>query len=516
MQDRKKTQQVDQEIALVVRVILPGDTIDLDPLEELQGLAETAGAVVISGLVQKREKPDPATYLGKGKVNELVQLVEFHAADVVIFDNDLSPAQNRNLEQALQVKVLDRTELILDIFATHAQTYESRLAVELAQLEYALPRLKRMWTHLSRLKMGVGMRGPGEKQLETDRRLVEKRIHDLKTDLKKVEKRKERQVASRRGTMTVSLVGYTNAGKSTLMNSLTDADVLAEDKLFATLDTRTRRWSLPKWGPVLLSDTVGFIRDLPHSLIASFKATLEETRQADLLLHVADASNPNVIDQIHAVYGVLQEIGIEEKDTLLILNKVDDINDISTLDSVLNRYPNAVPVSAKTKLGFEKMHSVVSDALSRSFQNVDIEMSVGNGKLLAYLAAKGEILSTQYSEDMVKVHCRLPQKYLGKIDPTDTIITPHSPAGWLNEDEEQGAEDADSNPAGNEIEQSFAADSDMELSVKPEPPKYPPVLESTNEVDSGKENGSIINPIRTMVDGVNPTDPTLPIDDVSS
>jgi GTP-binding protein HflX len=300
------------------------------------------------------------------------------------------------------------------------------------------------------------------------------------------------------------------------MNSLTDADVLAEDKLFATLDTRTRRWSLPKWGPVLLSDTVGFIRDLPHSLIASFKATLEETRQADLLLHVADASNPNVIDQIHAVYGVLQEIGIEEKDTLLILNKVDDINDISTLDSVLNRYPNAVPVSAKTKLGFEKMHSVVSDALSRSFQNVDIEMSVGNGKLLAYLAAKGEILSTQYSEDMVKVHCRLPQKYLGKIDPTDTIVTPHSPAGWLNEDEEQSAEDADSNPAGNEIEQSFAADSDMELSVKPEPPKYPPVLESTNEVDSGKENGSIINPIRTMVDGVNPTDPTLPIDDVSS
>ncbi len=432
MQDRKRAQQVEQEIAIVVRVALPSDPVDFDPLEEVQGLAETAGGIVVAGLVQRREKPDTATYLGKGKVEELKQLVEFHAADVVIFDNDLSPAQNRNLEVGLEIKVLDRTELILDIFATHAQTYESRLAVELAQLEYSLPRLKRMWTHLSRLKMGVGMRGPGEKQLETDRRLVEKRIHDLKTELGKVEKRKERQVASRKGTMTVSLVGYTNAGKSTLMNSLTDAAVLAEDKLFATLDTRTRRWSLPNWGPVLLSDTVGFIRDLPHSLIASFKATLEETRQADLLLHVADASNPKVSDQISSVYDVLQEIGIEEKDTLLILNKVDQVESIANLEAVLKRYPNAVPVSAKTKIGFEKLHSVVSDALSRSFQDVDIEMSVSNGKLLAYVAAKGEILSTQYGEDMVKVHCRIPQKYLGRIDPTDTIITPHCPAGWIS------------------------------------------------------------------------------------
>ncbi len=426
MQDRKKSQQVDHEIAIVVRLVLPDDLIELDPLEEVQGLAETAGAIVMAGLVQKRDKPDPATFLGKGKVDELLRLVEFHAADVVIFDNDLSPAQNRNLEQHLNIKVLDRTELILDIFATHAQTYESRLAVELAQLEYSLPRLKRMWTHLSRLKMGVGMRGPGEKQLETDRRLVEKRIHDLKSELRKVEDRKERQVSSRHGTMTVSLVGYTNAGKSTLMNALTDAEVLAEDKLFATLDTRTRRWQLPKWGPVLLSDTVGFIRDLPHSLIASFKATLEETRQADLLLHVADASNPKVMDQIQSVFGVLQEIGVDEKDTLLILNKVDQIQDFSQLDAILNRYPNAVPVSAKSQTGFEKLHEVVSDALSRSFRNVDIETSVSNGKLLAYLADKGEILSTQYGEETVKVHCRLPQKYLGKIDSADAIVSPHS------------------------------------------------------------------------------------------
>ena len=432
MLDRKRAQAVEKEVAVLVRVILPGDhfdtdRIDADPLNELEGLAKTAGAFVASGLVQRREKPNSATYLGKGKVDELVTLVDFHAADIVVFDNDLSPAQTRNLEQALKVKVLDRTELILDIFATNAQTYESRLAVELAQLEYSLPRLKRMWTHLSRLKMGVGMRGPGEKQLEVDRRLVEKRIHDLKTELSKIEKRKEIQVRSRRGMMTVSLVGYTNAGKSTLMNALTEADVLAQDKLFATLDTRTRKWQLPNWGPVLLSDTVGFIRDLPHRLIASFKATLEETRQADLLLHVADASSDSVQDQISAVFDVLSEIGIEEKDTLLILNKVDRLDSDRKLNAILKRYPNAVPISAKTNDGFERLATVVSDALSRSFRNVDIEMSVNNGKLLAYLAAKGEVLSTQYSEDKISVHCRIPQKYLGRINDEDVVIHPHKP-----------------------------------------------------------------------------------------
>lgn len=437
MLDRKRAQAVDTEVAVLARIILPNDhfdtdRIDADPLDELQGLAETSGAVVAGGLVQRRTKPDAATYLGKGKVEELERLVEFHAADVVIFDNDLSPAQTRNLEQRLKVKVLDRTELILDIFATHAQTYESRLAVELAQLEYSLPRLKRMWTHLSRLKMGVGMRGPGEKQLEVDRRLVEKRIHDLKQELAKVEKRKERQVNSRRGMMSVSLIGYTNAGKSTLMNALTDAKVLAQDKLFATLDTRTRRWQLPSWGPVLLSDTVGFIRDLPHRLIASFKATLEETRQADLLLHVADGSSPSVFDQINAVYEVLEELDIKEKDTLLIINKCDQLPTVSTLDVILRRFPNAVPVSAITGEGFERLHKVVSKALSRSFRNVDIEMPIDNGKLLAYLAAKGEILSTQYGEDKVTVHCRIPQKYLGRINDSDIVVTPHGKVDGVN------------------------------------------------------------------------------------
>ena len=235
-------------------------------------------------------------------------------ADVVIFDNDLSPGQTRNLEKALDLKVLDRTELILDIFASRAQTAQARLAVELAQLEYSMPRLKRLWTHLSRQKKGVGLRGPGETQLEEDRRLVENKIKDLKKQLDAIERRKRQEVAGRRDVMTVSLVGYTNAGKSTLLNTLTGSDVFVQDALFATLDTRTRRWQLPGWGPVLLSDTVGFIRDLPHHLIESFKATLEEARQAHLLLHVADGSNPAVYEQISAAYGSwLEEIGIDRE-----------------------------------------------------------------------------------------------------------------------------------------------------------------------------------------------------------
>ena len=263
------------ERAVLVSVILDDQgSYHEDPLEELNDLAESAGAVVVGRLTQRRTAPDIATYLGKGKVDELKLLVEAHEADIVVFDNNLNPGQTRNLEKALGVKVLDRTELILDIFAGRARTHEARLAVELAQLEYSLPRLKRMWTHLSRIKMGIGMRGPGEKQLEVDRRLAEKKIYDLRTELQSIERRKERQVATRSDRKTVSLCGYTNAGKSTLLNALTGADEYAKDQLFATLDTRTRRWHLPGWGPVLLSDTVGFIRDLPHQLVAGFKATL--------------------------------------------------------------------------------------------------------------------------------------------------------------------------------------------------------------------------------------------------
>jgi GTP-binding protein HflX len=393
-------------------------------LNELAGLVETAGAEVVGRLTQHRATPDQKTYLGKGKLEQLERMVRATDADAVVFDNDLSPAQIRNLEQALDIKVLDRTEVILDIFSTRAQTHEARLAVELAQLEYALPRLKRLWTHLSRIKAGVGMRGPGEKQLETDRRLVERRIVELRGDLDKVLRRKEREVAARADRMTVSLVGYTNAGKSTLLNTLTGSDEVAVDKLFATLDTRTRRWQLPDWGPVLLSDTVGFIRDLPHRLIASFKATLEEARRADLLLHVADASNPAALGQIAAVYSVLEELGIREKDTILVLNQIDRIREPGLLEGLKFRYPSAIPVSARTGLGLSRLAGAVSDSLTQHFLDVDVETDVANGRLLAYLAEHGEILSRTYTGERVSIHCRLPSKYVGRIRPEEAVIRP--------------------------------------------------------------------------------------------
>jgi GTP-binding protein HflX len=425
MRDRPRLTGAEPERAILVGVLLEPPVDPEHPLAELGGLAATAGTTVVGEVVQRRDHPDQTTYLGKGKVKELEGLVDHHDADVVIFDNDLSPAQTRNLERALDVKVLDRSEVILDIFAARARTHESRLAVELAQLEYSLPRLKRMWTHLSRLKMGVGMRGPGEKQLEVDRRLVEKRIHDLKTELATIHGRRERQVAARGDRMTVSLVGYTNAGKSTLLNALTGSAELAADKLFATLDTRTRRWRLPGWGPVLLSDTVGFIRDLPHRLIASFKATLEETIQADLLLHVADASSPLVDAQIAAVRGVLTELAVEDKDTILVLNKIDRLPDAAARERLLARYPHAVPISARSGTGLAELARSASGALGRSFRDVDIETDAGNGRLLAWLGRHGEVLSRHFTDDRVTIHCRLPAAALGRIDPREATAMPH-------------------------------------------------------------------------------------------
>ena len=422
MTELNRADGVASEAAFLVGVLPTDCHLAGQPLDELEGLAIAAGTTVVGHLTQRRDRPDPATYLGKGKVEQLKALAAAADADVVVFDNDLAPAQTRNLEKALELKVIDRTELILDIFAGRARTHESRLAVELAQLEYAMPRLKRMWTHLSRQKKGVGLRGPGEQQLEVDRRLVERRISDLRGQLKVIHARKQREVAGRRDTRTVSLVGYTNAGKSTLLNALTGADVFTDDALFATLDTRTRRWQLPGWGPVLLSDTVGFIRDLPHHLIASFKATLEEAHQADLLLHVADASNPAAGDQISAAYNVLEEIGIRAKDTLLVISKIDAAESRPRVDGLLNRYPNAIPISARSGTGLQRLASAVSDALSRAFLDVEVETGVDNGRLMAYLAAHGEVLSKRFNSSRVVVHCRIPQQYLGRIDEEGTTV----------------------------------------------------------------------------------------------
>jgi GTP-binding protein HflX len=414
---------VHQERAYLVSVALPERPwISSDPLEELRGLTTTAGAIVVGGLVQRRLNVIPATYIGKGKLAELQQQVKASDADVIIFDNDLSPGQVRNLEKATEVKVLDRSELILDIFATRARSMEARLQVELAQLEYSLPRLRRMWTHLSRYTGGIGLRGPGETQLEEDRRLVGQRIRDLRNRLAEVQARKEREVRSREEELTVSLVGYTNAGKSTLMNTLTGAGVHVEDRLFSTLDTRTRQWHLKEWGRVLLSDTVGFIRELPHHLIASFKATLEEARQARLLLHVVDASNPAAEEQIKAVDLVLQELGCRDKPTLLVFNKIDRLPDRSFLDVLMKRHPRAVAVSAAAGQGLDALRDAVIEALSADFADTEIDMDAGNGRVLAYLAAHAEVYRQNYHDNRVTVRCYLPRHLVHHIQEPDVHI----------------------------------------------------------------------------------------------
>jgi len=411
-----RTTSVARESAILVGIYLDGEGKGHSLLDELAGLAEAAGVRELGRIVQRRRRPEGATYIGSGKLAELKEQVDAADANVVIFDNNLAPSQTKNLETELKVKVLDRTELILDIFASRAQTSEARLAVELAQLEYSMPRLKRMWTHLERQGVGgVGLRGPGEKQLEVDRRLAQKRILDLKSELRLIHQRRQREVAARKTSRTLSLVGYTNAGKSTLINRLTDSDVYVKDQLFATLDTRTRRWSLPGWGPVLVSDTVGFIRDLPHHLVASFRATLEEANQADLLLHVADASSAEVHEQIAAVYTVLTDLGIREKDTILVLNKVDALESSEVLPVLLQKYPNAVPISAKSGTGLELLTARVSETLSKAFFDLTITMPIGNGRLEALLAREGEVLSSKYDETSAVIRCRIPQHVLGQL-----------------------------------------------------------------------------------------------------
>ncbi len=408
---------VAKEKAVLVSVGLPNKPwISSDPCDEIRGLAESAGAVVVAELLQKRHDIHLATYIGSGKVRELRELVETSEANTVIFDNDLNAAQARNLERALDVKVLDRSEVILDIFASRAQTLESRLQVELAQLEYSLPRLKNMWTHLSRQKGGgIGLRGPGETQLESDRRIAGKRIGDLKERIANVQSRKEREVKSRREEYTLSLVGYTNAGKSQLMNVLTKSDVLVKNQLFSTLDTRTRQWHIKDFGKVLLSDTVGFIRDLPHHLVASFKATLEEARQARLLLHIVDASSPQAERHVQSVLGVLKELDCNKRPNLLVLNKIDAVTDRANLDILMGQHPRAVAISGKTGEGIETLVDTVIEMLSSDFAPAEIILDAGNGKTLAFLNAHAEIFRQEYRGNDVVVRCYLPKHLLHQV-----------------------------------------------------------------------------------------------------
>ena len=423
---REELKVADQK-AVLAGVFNPDDCHDREGvLDELKGLVKTAGVNVVGEIVQFRDNPHPAHCLGTGKLDELKLLVEATNAEMVVFDNNLTPSQGRALEQSVEKPIVDRSEVILDIFATHAQTHEAMLQVELAQLMYFRTRLKRMWTHLERITGGIGAgRGPGEKQLETDRRLIDKRISELKSKLKTVENRRERTVSHRRDQQTVSLVGYTNAGKSTLMRALTGADVLVEDKLFATLDTRTRRWNVPNYGEVLLSDTVGFVRNLPHHLVASFRSTLEEARHADLLLHVVDVSNPDAERQIHTCYEVLDDIGVNCSNVVLVLNKVDQVEDRSFIDVLRRHYDDTISISAATGQGLDRLSSLVVERLAGGFVTAEIEVSTGNGRLLSWLSQHAEEIDRHYTDEAssrVKITVRIAQQYLDAIDDPDAAV----------------------------------------------------------------------------------------------
>ena len=393
-----------------------------ESLQELQQLTETAGIEVVCETIQPRNTPNPRYYIGEGKVEELKGVVKELEADVIIFDDELSPAQTRNIESELDVATLDRTGLILQVFAQRALTSEARLQVSLAQLEYALPRLTRMWTHLSRMATGGGgggagsLRGPGETQLEMDRRWIRKQISQVKKALETVEKRRQVQRQNRSDKIKVSLVGYTNAGKSTLFNTLTGEKVLAEDKLFATLDSTTRRVSLPIGNQdILLSDTVGFIKKLPHQLVAAFKATLEEVTEADLLLHVVDVSHPEAEAQIAAVDTVLTELEASDIPMVVALNKIDQLEKEDTLHILKSRYSDALPISAQRGDGIEELLDSLAERFCSSGATLYLNIPYTDGKKLDMLYKHGTVLGTDYAEDGVHVKARLPSRYVKSV-----------------------------------------------------------------------------------------------------
>jgi GTP-binding protein HflX len=416
-----ETLGVRKERAILVGAVMPAQR-DYDDLKELTALAETAGAIVVDRFQQKLHKINPPLYIGKGKAEELVERVRRFKADMVIFDNDLLPRQIRDLEELIKAKVIDRSELILDIFATGAKTTQAKLQVELAQLEYTFPRLTRMWSHLDTVVGGgvtaagavggIGTRGPGEQQLEIDRRLVSKRIVELKRELEGIDKRKIREIDGRKKLFQICIVGYTNVGKSTLLNTLTDAEAFVENRLFATLDTRTRKWQLDGGAAVLISDTVGFIRNLPHQLVESFMATLEEAINADLLLHVVDVSSPEAMKQIDSVNKVLAEIGCKEKQILLVLNKIDILNAVSSLEFIQTIYPSAICVSAKTGYGLDRLHDTVVKKYKGSLLHIKLTISPADGKIQSFLRAYGSIIDEQYTDGKVIIEAQLGQNQL--------------------------------------------------------------------------------------------------------
>jgi GTP-binding protein HflX len=387
-----------------------------DHLDELASLAYTAGAEVNDIIIQEKNKPDSAYFIGKGKADELALRVEMEKIDLVIFDDELSPAQVRNLENLTGVKVIDRAGLILDIFAAHARSKESKTQVELAQLKYLLPRLTRQWTHLSRQVGGIGTKGPGETQLETDRRLVRTRISVLNKELKIIEKQRESQRKQQKEYHRIALMGYTNAGKSTLMNALTNSDTLVEDKLFATLDTTTRRFELQPNINILISDTVGFIRKLPHDLIASFKSTLAQTIDADILLHVVDLSHPCYEEQIEIVNEILNELDIKDTPILIVFNKVDKIKENDYFANIQQKYKDAIFISAKKNMRLGRLNKKLMSLLQEGYIEMDFDLTYDKSHLVAKIRGLGEVLNQDFSETNISLKVRMKKENEYKLE----------------------------------------------------------------------------------------------------
>jgi GTPase len=375
-------------------------------LDELELLTYTAGAETVFKIMQDRNRIDPAYYIGKGKAEEIAQLIELNDIQLIIFDDDLNPTQLRNLEKLFERKVLDRSGLILDIFASHAKTRESKTQVELAQLQYLLPRLTRAWTHLSKQYGGIGTKGPGETQIETDRRIIRTRISKLKENLKKIESQQLTKSAGRKNYIAATMVGYTNAGKSTLLNRLTNSGVLAEDKLFATLDSTTRSLELDKGKTILLSDTVGFIRKLPHHLIASFKSTLNVVRDADIILHIIDISNDYFEDHINVVEETLSELNSQNKNQIKVFNKVDAIQNREKIDMIMNNHPKGILISAERGININNLKKMLIEIYEKNFVSHSIKVNAEDSKIISKIYELAEVINIKYDEESVLIEYR--------------------------------------------------------------------------------------------------------------
>ncbi|MDX1671593.1 MAG: GTPase HflX [Balneolaceae bacterium] len=411
-----RNSDIQQERALLVGVYGP-ETVRLEAeeyLDELALLTDTAGGVTVERILQNRMHPDPGTYVGKGKLGEMKSLVNDKNIETIIFDDDLSPTQIRNIERETKAKVLDRSGLILDIFASRAQTAAAKTQVELAQLQYLLPRLTRFWTHLSRQQGGIGTRGPGETQIETDRRLIDKRISTLKEKLEKLDRQRQTQRKGRSNMIRISLVGYTNAGKSTLLNALTDEEVFTEDRLFATLDSTVRRHDLGNY-EVLLSDTVGFIRKLPHNLIESFKSTLDEVRESDILLHVVDASSQLIDDYIQVVNDTLADMNADDKKILFVFNKIDKL-DPEKIAELKAKYPDAVFISAERNIGLGTLNHRLEKLIEEDFVTITRQIPLSKYEVVAFLHRVANIHTQNYVDSSVEVTCSIAKKDLMKME----------------------------------------------------------------------------------------------------